>query len=533
MNGNAIQELVEAISADPRLLDRLSKGVGDLLQKDAFTQGVNGQQVVWYNLNPTIMFLYPYLEQVPLIAGNAERGIAPIARVQSKGGAAAHWKTITSIDPDSVAGGVGRGQRAGAMRMNSNDLFSPFYGMGVEVPVDFETRYEAGQLTPEPLAIASQSGLRALMIKQEKMVIGGNSSLALGISPTPTVTDGASSGGTMSQGGGTLSVICVALTNDGYLRAVPNNPVTSATVVPGRIVRQNLDGSSIAFGGGSAQPSANATLSLTASHTALASVAPVSGAVAYAWFWGGVGTETLGAITTIAGIELKANPTGVQLASSLTADNSKDGLIPDGLITQMTGSTFGAVSNSYVKYTGNGVGAGGGAGTIGGGNGLTGDNAGGIVEFDALFKDRWENFRLGFKGGYILMNSQEIANITKKILQQAAGSTSLFRTSLEYNAQNIVVGRRITAYHNKYTNEDVSIEVHPWVPAGTVMFASSRVPYPMANVTNLLEFEERQGFYQIDWPLSTRQYQSGFYWDGAFKNHFTPAFGMISNLGNN
>jgi hypothetical protein len=524
---NQVDELIQSLSTNPGLLDKVSAGVADILRKDAFTGGANGQQIVWYNLNPTIMFLYPFLENVPLVAGNAERGISPIARVSSKGGTAAHWKTITAIDPDSIAGGVGRGQRGGAMRVTSNDLNSPFYGMGVEIPVDFETRYEAGQLTPEPLAIASQSGLRALMIRQEKMIIGGNSSLALGVTPTPTVVDGASSGGTMSQGGSTLSVICVALTNDGFLRA------TVAGGLPGFITRTNMDGSSVTFGGGNANKSIAGTLSLTSNHTALATVTLVSGAVAYAWYWGAVGAETLGAITTINGIELKANATGTQLATAITSDASKDGLIPDGLITQMTGTTFGGASNSYLANQAVGSGAGTAAGTVGTGNGLTGDNAGGIVEFDTLLKNRWDNYRIGFKGGLILMNSQEVANITKKILQQASGSTSLFRTAMTYDKNGMVVGIRIAAYHNKFTNEDINIEVHPWVTAGTIIFYSSRIPYPLAGVNNILEFEERQGFYQIDWPLATRQYQSGFYWDGTFKNHFTPGFGLIQNVGNN
>src|SRR5215467_7209248 len=104
---NAVDQLIEQVMGDPTLMDKFSTAVGDrLLKSDAFTQGANGQQIVWYNLNPTIKFLYPYLDNVPLMAGNADKGIAPIPRVTSKGGTACHWKTITAIDPDSIAGGV-------------------------------------------------------------------------------------------------------------------------------------------------------------------------------------------------------------------------------------------------------------------------------------------------------------------------------------------------------------------------------------------------------------------------------------------
>jgi hypothetical protein len=526
---NPVQELMDSLSGDPGFLDKISANVGDrLLKADAFTGGANGQQLVWYNLNPTIHLVYPYLEQVPLMIGNPEKGIAPIARTKSTGGTACHWKTITAIDPDTIAGGVGRGQRGGAMRVTSNDVSAPFYGMGVEVPTDFETVDEGGQLNPKNLEIAMLTGLQALMIRSEKMAIGGNSTLALGTTPTPTVTDGAATGGTVTTVT-TLSVIVIALTNDGYLRA----SVTGG--VPAAISRQNMDGSTANFGGGSARKSAAGTTSITASHTYLATVAPVSGAVAYAWYWGAAGSETLGAITTIAGIEIKTDAGGTQLASAMpAADNSKDGLIPDGLITQMTGTTFGGASNSYVKYVANGTGAGGAAGTVGGGNGLTGDGSGGVKEFDALLKDRWDNYRIGFKNGLILINSQEAQNITTKILTQPTGVTSLFRVTQQYDAQGrLMGGKRLESYHNKFTDEDIDVQVHPWVPPGTVIFYSTRVPYPLPEAPNLLEFEERRGFYQINWPWNTRQYQSGFYWDGAFKNHFPPAFALLSNIGNN
>jgi hypothetical protein len=152
-----------------------------------------------------------------------------------------------------------------------------------------------------------------------------------------------------------------------------------------------------------------------------------------------------------------------------------------------------------------------------------------VVEFDTLLKDRWDNYRLGFSR--IFINSQEAANITQRILVAASGTTSLFRVALDYSA-GLYGGKRVTSYHNKYTGEELDIVIHPWMPAGTIMFFSDMVPYPLSNVANILEFETRQGYYQIDWPLSTRQWQSGVYVDEALKNHFPPAFALLSNVAN-
>ena len=525
---NPIEDIVRELVADDGFIGELAKQAGPVLVKaDAFTGGVSGQQLVGYNLDSSIKFLYPFLKNVPLVAGTMSSDgtfkYSPIPRIKSRGGTAVHWKTVTAIDTGNMAGGVGRGQRGGSMVMDTNDLSAPFFGLGVEVPVDFETQYEAGDiLIPTPLAIAAQTGLRALMIAEEKTVIGGNNTVALGQPSAPTVVDGAATGGSMSQGGSTLSVIVVALTLDGFLRSTVTGGVS------GTVTRPNLDGSVLTYGGGSSQPSLAGTLSLTSSHTALVTVPAVSGAVAYAWFWGAVGSETLGAITTITGIELKADATGTQLASALTTDNSKNAYVFDGFISMMAGSTFGASSGSYIKTFAAGSGAGTGAGSVSKGNGLTGDGAGGIVEFDALLKDRWDNYRLGFTR--IFINSQEAAKITVAILTSPTGVTSLFRAAMDYS-QGLYGGKRVTSYHNKYTGEDLDIIIHPWVPPGTIIFYSDTVPYPLSNVANLIEFETRQGYYQIDWPLATRQWQSGVYVDEALKHFFLPAMSMINNVG--
>lgn len=529
MGQNVAAEAIEELAGQLLASETFRGGLSPLLKADSFSGGTNGQQLVWYDLEPTVKLLYPFIEQIPLIAGDAKKGIAPLPRVPANGGTATHWKTVTAINTKNLSFGVGRGQRGATITVQTNDMNAPFYGMGLESAVDFETVYEGGgNLNPDSLALAVQSALRSVMIQEEQALIWGNSSLALGTTPTPTVVDGAATGGSITQGGSTLSVICVALAGEGALYD------TVAGGVNASIARQNADGSTLTYGGGSAQKSAAGTLSLTASHTALVTVTPVSGAVGYAWFWGAAGAETLGAITSLAGIELKADAAGTQLASALPAsDNSKNGFIPDGIITQMAGTSFGSASNSYIKVQANGTGAGSAAGTVGAGNGLTADGAGGIVEFDVAFQDRYDKYRLGFTR--IFISSQETNNLVKKILSQPAGVTSLFRGSymMPTGGGEMSAGFRITSYHNKWTGQDVDVVTHPWVPAGTVIFWSDRVPYALSNVGNIIQAKVRQGYYQLEWPLSTRQYQFGVYTDETFENYFTPAFGMITNLGNN
>ena len=79
----------------------------------------------------------------------------------------------------------------------------------------------------------------------------------------------------------------------------------------------------------------------------------------------------------------------------------------------------------------------------------------------------------------------------------------------------------------------IDIMLHPNVPPGTILFISRAVPYPLSNVGNVLQMKTRRDYYQIEWPLRTRMYEYGVYFDGVLQNYFPPAFGMITNITSN
>ncbi len=174
--------------------------------------------------------------------------------------------------------------------MTTKDYIATYKGIGIETNVDFEAQY-AGQNFDDIRALAAQTGLEALMLGEEALILGGNTSMALGVTATPTLA-ASTSGGSLSAG--TLSVICVALTLDGLINS------SLASGIQASITRANADFSSDTFGGGAAQKSAAAAVAVTGSTGSVtASVAVKRGAFGYAWFWGTAGAEALGAITTI------------------------------------------------------------------------------------------------------------------------------------------------------------------------------------------------------------------------------------------
>jgi hypothetical protein len=288
------------------------------------------------------------------------------------------------------------------------------------------------------------------------------------------------------------------------------------------VARTNADGSVDNYGGGSAQKSANATVSVTGPNGSIsATVAQVRGAVAYAWFWSpSAGTEILGLITTINSALITATATGTQTAASLPAsDNSRNVLVFDGLLTQV----FTVANNGYFSAQPTGV-----AGT---GTPLTSDGAGGIVELDVALKSFWDTSRLSPTAIYV--SSQEIQNITKKVLAGAVNSAQRF--VFDSKQGMIAGGTLVRSYLNKFAMDgaqEIPVKLHPNMPAGTMLFDTDVLPYPLSNVTNVKQIRARRDYYQIEWPLRTRKYEYGVYADEVLQNYFVPAFGSITNIGN-
>jgi hypothetical protein len=496
---DAIRTAQKSPLTDPRLAGVFGKST--FAQSASATSGLT-----FYDLEAGAKFLLPVL--TPL------RNMIP--RVSGKGGIQAAWRAITAINANGLRIGVSGGNRGAVQAVTTADYTAAYKGIGIESSVEFEAQY-AAEGFDDIRATAARTGLESLMLGEESMLLGGNNSIALGTTPTPAVST-ATTGGTILQTI-TTSVICAALTLDAYA----NGSVVGG--VQGAITRTNADGSSDTFGGGVAKLSAagsvtSATDGLT-THSVKATVAAVNGAVAYAWFWGTAGAETLGAITTINSVSITtAAGTGAQTALSLsTADNSQNSLAFDGLLTQ----AFKTGSNAYISALPTGVA---GVGTV-----LTSDSAGGIVEIDAALKSMWDLYRISPDTMWV--NSQEALNISKKILSGA--STSAQRFVFNSERDSLGGGIMVRTYLNRFSMQGgsvIDIKVHPNVPAGTILMTTRTLPYPLANVGNVFQVRTRQDYYQIEWPLRSRKYEYGVYADQVLQHYFPPSMAVITNIAN-
>ena len=450
-----------------------------------------------YDLEAPAKTLYPVITPIR----NA------IPRLPATGGIQASWRAVTGININNATFGVSEGNRGPVIVTATQDYNAVFRGYGFDDFATFEATYAAEGF--EDLRARTIQGLiHSLMIQEEKIVIGANTSLALGTTPTPSL-QATTTGGTIAAG--TQSVIAVALTYEGLLAA------SVAGGLPLSAARTLADGTTEQVNQGTAQKSANTTIVTTgATSTISASVNPVSGAFGYGWFLGAAGSERLAAVTSIATVTLTAPAaSGAQLASAgFASDFSQNGLIFDGLFSQILKPG----SGSYVSTFANGA-------------TLTGDGTGGVIEIDTALQSFWDNYRLS--PTTIWVSSQEQRNITKKVL--AGGTNAAQRFFINVDQGQIKGGDLVTAYLNKYSMDGaqvIPVRLHPNIPAGTILFTTDKIPYPLSNVANVLQMRMRQDVFAIEWPRRTRKWEFGLYADGVLQNYFPPAFGLITNIAN-
>ncbi len=469
-----------------------------------------------FDLQPIARIIYPVI--TPL------RNM--LARVAGNGGTATNWRAITGVNITNLSPGVGEGIRGGVIVDTVTSYMAAYKTLGLEDSVTFEADLAAQGFDDAKLQ-AINGLLRSLMIAEEKTIWGGNTSLVLAKPATPTLAD-VGSGGSIGTGTA-VYVSCVALTFDGATNA------SVANGVPTAISRPNADGTTSTYGGGSSDVNAAATLTTGAnSDSVQAFVAPVQGAMGYAWYWGATAgaAQKLGAITTINSVLITtAAGAGTQDVTAITQDNSINLLVFDGLIYLALGAgqqnPAATASGSLVAFNPTGV--------PGVGTALTADGAGGVVEIDADLQQFWDNFKLG--PTHMFVSAQELRNITKKII--ASGGSPLFRFVMDGGGSvmdgTVRGGAVVGTYLNKYTMSGgnlVKVQLHPNAVSGTILYYSAEIPYPLSNVSNVAQIKTTRDYYQIEWPLVTRKYEYGVYVNEVLQHYFPPSMGVRYNIAN-
>ena len=463
-----------------------------------------------YDLQAPAKNLYPFV--TPL------RNIVP--RVGGGVGSATNWRQVNAIIGsgfDSM-GWVPEGQRSGQMSYSTSNKTSTFVTIGEEDAATFEA-ISAGRTFEDIQAQMAFRLLQKMMLKEEMAILAGNASLTLGTPPSPTLS---ASGAGAVLPAATYFVKVAALTLEGYQNSTVLGGVATSKIVTG------ADGKNFTLSGGSSNISAEASQAVTLGQTLFCSVSPVQGAVAYAWYVSTTSSsETLQAITTINSLAVAAPlSTGTQSQTVITADNSANpSYAYDGLLT----TALKPGSNAYVTVMA--------TGTAGTGTPLTASGRGSIVEIDTMFQKMWDNFQVSPTVLYV--NSQELKNITTKVLSNASGPLLRYESPADGSdgEYQLTASGVVQFYYNPFALNGglrIPIRIHPKVPPGTVIGWAENLPiqYQSNEVPNVAEVKTRQDYYQIDWPLVTRQRQVGVYAETVLAVYAPFAMGVICNIAN-
>ena len=482
------------------------------LMKDSLSKAVTlATGLTAYDLQAPAKNLYPVI--TPL------RNTLP--RVgRTNPGDAARWRTISSVTGSGfdAMGWVPEGQRTASMSYAAALQVAPYLTLGEEDSVTFEAE-AAAQGFEDIDSTATLRLLQKTMRKEETALLGGNASLALGTPGAPTLS-ASGTGATLPSA--TYSVIVVALSFEGWRNSSLAGGVATAKTITGN------DGNTYTLNGGSSNKSSNTTQAATLGQ-ALNAVAPlVNGAVAYAWFVGAAGSETLQAITTINSASFSAPlVAGQQPASAIAADNSRNATLAfDGLLTV----GFNPANSAYVQSLASGA-----AGT---GSFLTSSGRGSVIEIDNMLVQMWNTYRVSPTALYV--NAQEQKNITTKCLTNASGP--LIRYNVAADSDNggpygVSASGVVRWYYNPFSVDggfDIPVKVHPDLPPGTILALCERLPvwYQSNQTPNVAEVLTRRDYYRVDWPLRTRRREFGVYAEETLAVYAPFGVGILTNIGN-
>jgi hypothetical protein len=444
-----------------------------------------------------------------------------IPRVKGAGGSQANWKAVTGLNVGQPFAGIAEGRRGQRVNHTVADYYAAYRTIGLEGDVTFEAEL-AAEGFEDIKALNVMMLLQSAMVEEERLVLGGNSTYSIGAASAPTLT-AATAGGSIAASTA-VSVIVAPLSFDAYRRYNSNVLSLSAgTTLTPQITVTPTDGiGSYQVNSGFGQASGNTSVTTgsgTSTNAITAKTTPVRGAYGYAWFWGTAGSEKLGAITPTSQVTI-TTATGIAAAtaaSSFSSDTSPSSAVFDGLLTMAANPTYNGYWTAQTP-----------------GNGLTGDGAAGIDEFDTALLSFWRNWRI--QPDRIILADQEMINLRKKITSSGGGTQSV-RFAFPIGANNQMQGGgQPTGYVSPLAMSGrpnvIPFELHPDLPPGTVLFETDTLPYPVNGITNLKQIKCRRDWYQLEWPLRSRTYEYGVYADEVLQHYAPFSLGVITNIAN-
>lgn len=451
---------MDLVNVNQQTLDQIKKifeggGTPYSIRKDITT----GTGLVAYNLEPAAKLLQPVItplrNRIPRVAN-------------TRGGTAANWKVINSLDTSRNDPFTAEGTKASTISYTVADKTGAYKTISKGDNVSFQAQW-AGKTFEDVKARSVARLLNNVLILEEQAILGGRNA-ALGSVTNPTV----------------------ACDNTGDIADDTYNVIVRAVTNLGR--------------GKKSTATSTGALSTSDQNRITATTPWVEGAVRYEWYVGTSGNEVLEATTSINSVSLTAL---AGTGAAVPADNSADTLAFDGLIAQITDAN-GAIVTTLDT------------GTYGVGTALSLDT------LDAHLQRMWDTWKANPDVMYV--NSQQSLQITNLVLA-ANGAPTLYVTN-GADKSAITGGYRVTSYLNKTTGKPIDIVTHPYLNAGTILVGTYEMPFAASDIDNPIEVETRQEYMQLEYPIVAPKWEFEVLVDELLKLMFIGGWSAIRNIPN-
>ena len=446
-------------------------------------------------------------------------------RVGAKQGAMfAFWEALLNVNNQQADVGVQADYAAQLVSIQNQYVFAPFAPVGMGGTVTQDAIAQA-QGYADALAVATLQTINQLIIGMDIHQLCAQS---FALPTIGTVTLAASTtGGSIATG--TAFVKCAARSGVNYYR------------------------------GGSGIASAEASQAVTGPTASVTATVPaVKGAVAYDWYVSSTtGTEHYYTTTTVNTVVITSLPGSTQNVPSLAgiynagqpgpasvpaADTSYQTYWQNGLLASILGDfssqpdalgVAGTVTNLVTPGTGTSQGAY--YKSLDGAK-LTVRGAA-VAELDAMNQSIYDTYQIS--PTRFLMGSQSINDLANATLNNPQAVTWLVPTDSSGRAQ-IVMGGAVAKYLNKTVNgKPIVIELEPHLPPGTIAAVVDEVPFPGANISQVLSVETQYDFFRFDYGANRNigsagggpRYDFEVRSKQAFRNKAAPLMGVLSNVG--
>lgn len=417
------------------------------------------------------------------------------------------FKSVTNVDTNDVPGTVAEGQIAAAIATQFADVTTYFKAYGASSdPVTFEELYagagKSGDFNIDARAVAVANLLKAVFIKEERMMLGGVGSAAqvATINTAPQNGLNFTIGGPMGNApaGGALAANAtggtIPASTTVYAQYVGVSSVAIATGMPTNsgvipFTKTNAGQSLPQTAVISATTGTGSTNSVTFTPPSYSGPVPVLG---WALFLGAAsgGPFYIAAFTTGAPVTVGAVPTtGL---NPPTTDNTAVTSVSGG-----TGSTVEGMMNGILPW-------------------LYGTNSGATIQ---QVNGAWSKasvdtaFLNAFNGSFadpdeFWVNALDLGTLTDLLIGQNTGQPYWFAANAGNAQADMVGGFRVSRYLNPATGRIMPVNVHAYLPQGTAIALTSQLPpwYVGNNVPDTWVWGGSMDYLEVDYqPTANRK----------------------------